>query len=97
MMFEGAEIGEYMAKGNEIHFALYPSSRLKLGRTRMMKTVILGLIEKYGFLVTRLYRHDKNKRLVERFGFRQTHQDEQYVYYWLDEETYNDCNRNTKA
>lgn len=87
LMFGDVQIGETMMQNNEIHFALNKSFRKLIGRKKMMHDVVDGLIEQHGFLVTKLYKNDKNKGLIELFGFKKTHEDKIYEYFWLDRET----------
>lgn len=97
LMFRGAQIGEIMFQNNEAHFAIDEQYRRKIGRKEMMNEVIDSLLEKREFLVTKLYKNDKVKSLVELFGFRKTHEDANYEYFWLDKETRNDCHRHSKT
>lgn len=96
IMHNGVKIGETMMQNNEIHFALGKDYRLVIGRKKLIDEVINALLEKHGFLVTKLHKNDKLKRLIELFGFKKTHEDEQYEYFWLDKETKHDRHSNTK-
>lgn len=96
LMFRGTQIGEIMFQNNEAHFAIDKQYRLKIGRKEMLNEVVNGLLDKREFLVTKLYKNDKVKRLVELFGFRKTHEDANYEYFWLDKETRNDRHRHSK-
>jgi len=86
MMFNGAEVGEYMMNNNEIHFVINPDVRLKLGKRQLMKAFFTEVFSNYQFLVTKIFKNDKQKKLIEFFGFEQTHEDSQYEYFWLDKE-----------
>ena len=97
LMFRGKQIGEIMFQNNEAHFAIDTQHRLKIGRKQMMNEVLDDLLSKHEFLVTKLFKHDKTKRLIELFGFMKTHEDNNYEYFWLDKETQNDCHRNSKT
>jgi hypothetical protein len=97
MMHKGVQIGETMMQNNEIHFALNKEFRGVIGRKAMLHDVVDGLIDKHGFLVTKLYKNDKHKRLIALFGFKKTHEDEQHEYFWLDRETKDDRHSHTKA
>jgi hypothetical protein len=87
MQVNGRVIGEYMIQNNEIHFALNDESKGIIGRKGWIKSVLPQLIEGRDFLVTKLFIGDKQKRLIEFFGFRHTHSDAKYDYFWLDRET----------
>lgn len=87
LVYNGKQIGETMMQNNEIHFALNSEFRNVIGRKQMMLSVVDALIEKHGFLVTKLFKQDKQKKLVEKFGFKKTHEDDKYEYFWLDKET----------
>lgn len=80
-------IGEYMTKRNEIHFALLPECKGLLGRRAWIKDVLSRLLTEHDFLVTKLFHGDKQRRLIEFFGFKHTHSDAKYHYFWLDMET----------
>lgn len=97
LMFRDKQIGEIMFQNHEAHFAIDEQYRLKIGRKQMMTEVVDDLLSKHDFLVTKLFKHDKTKRLIELFGFKKTHEDNQYEYFWLDKETRNDRYRNTKT
>lgn len=90
LMFGDKQIGETMMQNNEIHFVLNSQFRKVIGRKQMMNSVVDALIDKHGFLVTKLFKQDKQKKLIELFGFRKTHQDDSLEYFWLDKETKND-------
>lgn len=80
------ELGEIMLRENEIHFALDKDKRRVLGRLDALARLTRELLTEKGFLVTRLFPHDKKRRReVEFMGFRHTHSDEQYDYFWMDE------------
>lgn len=82
---DGKQIGEYMTQNNEIHIALLPEYRKLLGRKHLIKTCFKQVLTGKEFLVTRLFKHDKQRRLVEFLGFKHTHSDAKYDYFWLDE------------
>lgn len=83
----GLQVGEYMMQQNEVHFALHQDYRLKLGRIRLMRTLLSELLDKHGFLITRLFKNDKYIKLIEYVGFKKTHEDANYIYFWLDKES----------
>lgn len=87
--YRGKQVGELMRKENEVHFALSVDNRLKLGRVRLMRETLQKLLEQHGFLVTRMFKGDKFIALVRFMGFRKTHDDAKFEYYWLDKETLN--------
>lgn len=95
LIYRGVQIGETMMQNNEIHFALNKQFRKIVGRKEMMHEVVNALIDKHGFLVTKLYKKDKYKKLIELFGFKKTHEDELHEYFWLDKDTKNDRHSNT--
>lgn len=97
LMYRDVQIGEVMMQNNEIHFALNKNFRMIMGRKTMMHEVVDALIDKHEFLITRLFKNDKHKKLVELFGFKKTHEDEQHEYFWLDKDTKNDRHSNTKT
>ena len=84
------QVGEIMIQQNEVHFALEKGSRLKLGRRKLMKDALDNLLASRDFLVTKLYKGDKFKSLIEFMGFRKTHEAAGVEYFWLDKETRND-------
>jgi len=85
----GRDVGEIMLKENEVHVALIPEKRLRLGRAKLIKRVLDELLMEREFLVTRLFLHDQLHRLLVFIGFRQIRTDGKYRYYWMDEETRN--------
>lgn len=87
MMQGEQQVGEIMMRNNEAHFALLKSFRNKLGRLNFISQNLSRLLETRPFICTRLFLGDKHRKLIERIGFRWTHSDEQYDYFWLDEET----------
>lgn len=96
IIYQGVQIGETMMQNNEIHFALNKRFRKVIGRKQMMHEVVNALLDKHEFLVTKLYKNDKYKKLIELFGFKKTHEDQQHEYFWLDKDTKNDRHSNTK-
>lgn len=88
IIYQGVEVGEYMMQKKEIHFAINEDRRLKLGRRGLIKKVLSELLEEHDFLVTKLFKNmKKDRRLIEFFGFRHTHSDAEFDYFWLDKET----------
>lgn len=73
-----------MLRNNEVHFAIDKTERLKLGRTKLIKNTINALLEEKTFLVTRLFKNDKHRKLIELIGFEHTHSDDKTDYFWLN-------------
>lgn len=79
-------LGELMLMENEVHFALHKDKRRVLGRLDELERVTTELLAEKGFLVTRLFKHDKpRRREVEFMGFKWTHADSDYDYFWMDQ------------
>jgi hypothetical protein len=89
--YQGKQVGELMMQNNEVHFALNEDFRKVMGRGKLLRKVLDDLLEEYGFVVTRLFINDRYKPLIERMGFKETHADASYQYFWLDKETRHDC------
>lgn len=87
LMWRGRQVGELMLKHNEVHIALDAPYRLQMGRRTLISTVLDDLLARHEFLVTRLFKRDKLKPLLEFMGFREIRTDEHYHYFWLDKET----------
>lgn len=81
------QVGEIMLRNNEAHFAISREHRMKTGRLDLISKTLDKLLETRPFIVTKLFLGDRNKKLIERIGFRRTHMDDKFEYYWLDEET----------
>jgi len=73
-------------QNNEVHMALYPTERNKSGRRGLLYRYVNQLLDEKGFLVTRLFKGDKYKRKIEAIGFKLTHSDTQFDYFWLNKE-----------
>ncbi len=81
---DGEHAATAVVKGTEIHFAIVPQFRRKAVLRRRTQEFLRPLFERRGFLTTRVPRgSDKNKRFVERVGFKPTWQDETFQYYLL--------------
>jgi hypothetical protein len=91
LMHNGIQVGEVMLKANEVHIALDEPYRLQMGRRTFIENSINELLKKHEFLVTKLFKGDKLKKLLEFIGFREIKADEKYHYFWLDEETRDAC------
>lgn len=83
---KGIKVGEVMVMNNEVHMALYPSERNKAGRRGLLFKYVNKLLDEKGFLVTRLFKGDTYKRKIEMIGFKFTHSDNEFDYYWLNKE-----------
>jgi hypothetical protein len=84
----GEVVGELMLQENEVHFALDQRFRKRMGRGKLLRKVLDGLLAEKVFLVTRLFKHDKGGDTLVRFmGFRLTHEDARFRYYWMDKDT----------
>lgn len=81
----GRQVGEIMLRNNEVHVALLKGERLRLGKCRLIEETLKGLIADRGFLVTRLFKGDKHRRLIEGIGFQYTHSDDETDYFWMNE------------
>lgn len=82
----GEKVGEVMVLNNEVHFALDSACRKQLGRVRLLKDTLRGLLKEKGFLVTRLAPNDACRPLIEAFGFTRINADAEYEYFWMNEE-----------
>jgi hypothetical protein len=91
IIWRGQQVGELMLRQNEVHIALRPDARLKLGRRTLMKEQLDQLLETRDFLVTKLFKGDRYKRLIEFMGFRKIDEKGNVEHFWLDKETRNDC------
>lgn len=81
----GNQVGEIMLKENEVHVAIEPQYRRKLGRVRLLNDTLNALLAEKGFLVTKLFKNDVFKSQIEQLGFALTHSDAQYDYFWMNE------------
>jgi hypothetical protein len=80
----GQHVGTAVMKGTEIHFALVPGWRPKSCRRGAIKAFLEPLIDRRGFLTTRVPHHRlSQKRFVERVGFKPTWKDGNFEYYLL--------------
>lgn len=81
----GRQVGEIMLRNNELHVAIVKGERLKLGKCKLIADTLNELIAEKGFLVTRLFKGDKHRRLIEGLGFEYTHSDDEADYFWMNE------------
>jgi hypothetical protein len=82
--FEDRHVWTVVAKGTEVHIALAPGWRPKGSMRGAVRSFFRPVFEKHGFLTTRV-RHGrlKQKKFVERVGFRPTWKDGDVEYYLL--------------
>lgn len=82
--FEGRHIWTLVNKGTEVHIALAPDWGPKASMRDAVHCFFRPVFEKHGFLTTRV-RHGrlKQKKFVERVGFRPTWKDGDVEYYLL--------------
>lgn len=84
-LVDGQLAASAIVKGTEIHFAIAPAHRRRLIRKENTRAFLAPLIERRGFLTTRLkVEHAAERRFVERIGFVPTWSDGQFQYYLLD-------------
>lgn len=94
--FDGWEIvpgfidGEHactlIANGTEVHFYAVPAWRRRLVLRERTQAFLSPLLERFGFLTTRIHNDrwgNKQRRFVERVGFKPTWADNQFQYYML--------------
>ena len=89
IMHGAHQVGEIMMQNNEAHFAIDKTFRLKMGRGKLLNRYLKKLVDEHGFIVTKLFKGDENKRLIEFMGFRQINADDKTETFWLDEELLN--------
>lgn len=83
-MVGSEHVGSAIVNGNEIHFALVPGQRPAGCVRGAIQAFIQPLLTLNGFLTTRVrLGQAKEKRFVERVGFRPTWNDDQFQYYLL--------------
>lgn len=71
--------------GPEIHLFVAPEWRNRLLRRDNVRQYIQPLLDKHGFLTTRLPVGSHNSRFVEKLGFKRTWSDGAQDYYMLTE------------
>jgi hypothetical protein len=81
---EGEHVGTAVIKGTEIHFALVEGWRPKSCQRGAIKAFLGPLIERQGYLTTRVP-HERlaQKKFVQRLGFQPTWRDEHVEYFML--------------
>jgi len=84
IQYKEKKVGEYMIQNNEVHFALDKTARLKLGRKELIKNTLQELFNGREFIVTKLFKNDEARKLIEFFGFKLTHSDEKFDYFWMN-------------
>ena len=79
-----AVVWTVVAKGTEVHIALAPGWRPKGSMRGAVRSFFRPVFEKHGFLTTRVgHGRMKQKKFVERVGFRPTWKDGDVEYYLL--------------
>lgn len=74
-----------IVKGTEIHFAIREEHRGRLIRRGNTRRFLAPLLERRGFLTTRLTIEDnERRRFIERIGFKPTWADGRFQYFLLD-------------
>lgn len=81
----GIQYGEIMLKENEVHVAIAPAHRKKLGGVKLLNATLSALLKEKGFLVTKLLKADPFKLQIERLGFVLTRSDTKYDYFWMND------------
>lgn len=78
-------IGMLIIKGPELHVAIIPEYRKKWLSARLIKEVIGGIMDKYGYAVTTV-NHDnlKGQNFVERLGFKRQSFFEGIIHYRMN-------------
>ena len=71
--------------GAEVHLFVAPEWRGKLLRRDNVRKYIQPLLEKHGFLTTRLPTNSHNRRFVEKLGFKHTRTDGRQDFFMLTE------------
>jgi hypothetical protein len=80
--------GIAIVSGTEIHFACAPEQRHVLIQRTRAREFLRPLMERRGFLTTRVYHGDgadKRKRFIERLGFVHTHSETCWDHYMLSD------------
>lgn len=81
---DGQHVATAILKGPEIHFALVPGWRPQVCYRGAIKAFLGPLLERYGFLTTRvLFGRTAQKAFIRRLGFEKTWSDENFEYYML--------------
>ena len=80
----GEHVCTAIMSGAEIHFAIRPEHQRKLIRKQNTAGFLQPLVERHGFLTTRIrLESSKEQRFVERLGFQPTWADSMFQYYLL--------------
>ena len=81
---DGQHAATVIAKGTEIHIALVKDYQPKACQRRAIKGFLRPLFDRHEFLTTRVPHHRlKQKKFVQRVGFKPTWKDENFEYYML--------------
>lgn len=78
----GSLIGIGIVNGTELHFAAAPGARGRVCSRRNIKTFLAPLLERRGFLTTRVHT-STSAAFIERLGFVKTREDDFIHYYML--------------
>lgn len=84
----GAEVGEVMRQGKEVHVAINKEYRNSAFSKKNIKDVLGTMLEREKFLTTKLPSGDERRKFVERFGFVLTRSDNGIDYFWLESSPY---------
>ena len=81
---DGQHAATVIAKGTEIHIAVVEGYRPKSSQRRVIHGFLKPLFDRHAFLTTRVPHHRlKQKKFVQRVGFKPTWKDENFEYYML--------------
>ena len=81
---DGQHAAIVIAKGTEIHIAFVEGYRPKACQRRTYKGFLKPLFDRHGYITTRVPHHRlKQKKFVQRVGFKPTWKDENFEYYML--------------
>lgn len=81
---DGIHAATVIAKGTEIHIATVEGYRPKSSQRRVIHGFLKPLFDRHGFITTRVLHHRlKQKKFVQRVGFKPTWKDENFEYYML--------------
>lgn len=81
---DGQHAATVIAKGTEIHIAAVEGYKPKACQRRAIKDFLRPLFDRHEFLTTRVPHHRlKQKKFVQRVGFKPTWKDENFEYYML--------------
>lgn len=82
--FDGQHVGTAILRGTEIHFALRAEFRRRVIRRSNTQEFLAPLLERLGFLTTRLQPDQVvERKFIERVGFKPTWTDGRFQYFLL--------------